>query len=183
MRGLRKLDRIEGHILLSRVFREPIEGEGAARVCIPNMFFSTGRWQTKAASSHSFLIGVAVGVAFNLALLGLNVVVIHEVDGNLSLCSLFPALTLLLLLLHQTLLTFLSLLGGFGLGLNSLLVNKSIVELSRVHSMVISQKVMDKVTSADKVLFAGLNFLQFSAGHFLGGLHTLEGGGDILIVI
>ena len=147
------------------------------------MLFSSGSRPVKAASSHSFLIGLAVRVTLALAQLGLNVVIVHEVDGHLSLGGLLPALTLLLLLLDQALLSFPGLLGGFSLGLDSLLVNLGVLKLSSVYSVVVSEEVVGEVAGVGKILSIGLDFLQLSSSHFLSSLHALKCGSNILVVI
>jgi len=147
------------------------------------MLFSSGSWPIKAASSHSLLIGLAIGIALAISVVGLNVVIIHEVDGHLSLGGLLPALTLLFLCLHQALLAFPGCLGGFSLSLNGILVNEGIVELSGVYSVIISEEVMDEVTGIGKILFRDIDLLQLSSSHFLSSLHALEGSIDIFVVI
>ena len=90
---------------------------------------------------HSLVVGIAVGaVAVAVSLLSLNVVIIHEVDGHFSLGSPLPALALLLLLLHQVLLSLPGLLAGLGLGVDDIFINKGIIELGGVHSWSSARK-------------------------------------------
>lgn len=133
---------------------------------------------------HSLVVGIAVGaVAVAVSLLSLNVVIIHEVDGHFSLGSPLPALALLLLLLHQVLLSLPGLLAGLGLGVDDIFINKGIIELGGVHSMVIGEEVVNGVASIGLVLFTDINFLKFSTGHFLGGSHALESRFHIFVVV
>lgn len=85
--------------------------------------------------------------------LGLNVVIVHEVDGHFSLGSSLPALALFFLLLHQALLLLPGLLAGFGLGVDDVLVDHGIIELGSVDSVVVGEEVVDEVASILSILF------------------------------
>jgi len=130
---------------------------------------------------HSLVVGVALAIA--LTLLGLNVVIIHEMDSHFSLGSLFPTLALLLLLLHHALLSLLGLRAGFGLGVDDILINEGIIEFGSVHSMVIGEEVVNIVASIDSILLSNINLLNLRASHFLSGLHAIKGSCNIFVVV
>lgn len=148
------------------------------------MLVSSGTGPLLALLFCSFIIRIAVrALAVAVTLVGLYVVIIHEVDCHFSLGGPLPALALLRLLLHQALLLLPGLLGGLGLLVNYIFINQGIIEFISVHSVVVGKEVVNIVASILSILLGSLNLLELSAVHFLGGLHAVERGRDILLVV
>jgi len=133
-------------------------------------------------ASRSLVIGVAVG-AITVAIVGLHKVIFHEVDGEVGVGLNLSLLVLHLLLLYEGLFFLGSLIGGFGLGLDGVLVGHGVIEFGGVYSVVILEVVVDHVSGSHGILFVRVDLLKLASGHLLGGLNTLEGRAHVLVVV
>lgn len=104
-------------------------------------------------------------------------------NGDISGCFFLNLSTFSLLLLDEGLFLLLHLLGGSGLGLNSFLVDQSVIKLGSVDPVVILQEVVDRVSSLKGILLVLINLAKFASGHLLGSPNTLHSGVHIFIVV
>lgn len=128
---------------------------------------------------------VRVGVtAFAVGFfVGLDISVIHEVNGHLLVELIFFDDVCLLLLLHKGLLLLEFDLSGVIFLIGLALVGKGVVDLAGVDSVVILEEVVNVISGPHSVFLVGVDLLKLGAGHLLGGLKALESSSLVLIVV